>query len=493
MHCTVSRPLSAALVGFIALCASSCATPLSPGYRILQESRQVRFVPGQPPELQIRVQYKIKNSGNSDLTSVDVVFPGEQSFGRKNLRVEVDGRETTPAKLPAEYQQEQPNALRITLDPPWARQQTREISIEYAFMSPENSGAGITLDEHGFHLGSRGWLPQFQPPKHLLAPYPNRPDLSVYTVRVPADFLVLARGTSKGKKKDDGEIEYRFQLDKGDLPPYVVAGRYVAAPQDRRSGSAAFWTIQPLKDDPGPAAEQITAAWATLEKTFGPLDKNITAPHIVESAGLRGHSSSDDGPLAAAFPGGAVVNSAAVALGAGNEQFLDIVTHALAHNWFGDEMYPAPDAALGMGEGLPEYATVVIDEARNGPAARRGRILQYLRRYDEARNNANETPLGITMLTDPIAQRRIALAKAPLFFIAIEDVCGETPMRSGLAHLVAVSRGQEASYDSLRSALEQSTNRNLAKLFRVWLNEKGIPQDFRDRYPLASSEQEKGE
>jgi aminopeptidase N len=58
---------------------------------------------------------------------------------------------------------------------------------------------------------------------------------------------------------------------------------------------------------------------------------------------------------------------------------------------------------------------------------------------------------------------------------------------------VAVSRGQEASYDSLRSALEQSTNRNLAKLFRVWLNEKGIPQDFRDRYPLASSEQEKGE
>jgi hypothetical protein len=239
----------------------------------------------------------------------------------------------------------------------------------------------------------------------LLAPYPNRPDLSVYTVRVPADFLVLARGTSKGKKKDDGEIEYRFQLDKGDLPPYVVAGRYVAAPQDRRSGSAAFWTIQPLKDDPGPAAEQITAAWATLEKTFGPLDKNITAPHIVESAGLRGHSSSDDGPLAAAFPGGAVVNSAAVALGAGNEQFLDIVTHALAHNWFGDEMYPAPDAALGMGEGLPEYATVVIDEARNGPAARRGRILQYLRRYDEARNNANETPLGITMRRNSDAKR----------------------------------------------------------------------------------------
>jgi aminopeptidase N len=66
-------------------------------------------------------------------------------------------------------------------------------------------------------------------------------------------------------------------------------------------------------------------------------------------------------------------------------------------------------------------------------------------------------------------------------------------MRSGLAHLVAVSRGQEVSYDSLRSSLEQSSNRNLAKIFRVWLNEKGIPRDFRDRYPLAASGPETGE
>jgi hypothetical protein len=491
LHCTIPRPLAAALVVCIALCASACAIPLSPGYRILKESVEVRFVPGRAPEVRIRVQYSIQNSGNSDLTFLDVVFPEERSFGRKNLRVELDGHETAAVKLPAEYQQEQPNALRIALDSPWARKQTREISVDYSFVAPENSGAAITLDEHGFHLGSRGWLPQFQPPKHLLAPYPSPPDVLGYTVRVPFDFLVLARGAPKGKKKDGDEIEYRFQLGKGDLAPYVVAGRYVASPTEKRF--SVFWTMQALKDDPGPAAAQITAAWSTLETAFGPLDENITAPHIVESASLRGHFSGEQGPVAAAFPGGAVVNSAAFELGTGNAQFLEIVTHALAHNWFGDEIYPVPDAALGIGEGLPEYATIVIDEARNGPAARNARVLQYLRRYDEARNNANETPLGITMLTDPAAQRRIALAKAPLFFIALEDVCGETQMRSGLAHLVAVSRGQEVSYDSLRSSLEQSSNRNLAKMFRVWLNEKGIPQDFRDRYPLAAPGPETGE
>ncbi len=66
-------------------------------------------------------------------------------------------------------------------------------------------------------------------------------------------------------------------------------------------------------------------------------------------------------------------------------------------------------------------------------------------------------------------------------------------MRSGLAYLVALLRGQEIGYDDLRSALEQATNRNLAGPFRVWLNEKGIPQDFLDRYPLSSAVLENGQ
>jgi aminopeptidase N len=48
--------------------------------------------------------------------------------------------------------------------------------------------------------------------------------------------------------------------------------------------------------------------------------------------------------------------------------------------------------------------------------------------------------------------------------------------------MVTLLRGQQASYDSLRSALEASTGKNLAELFRIWLNEKGMPAEFRDRY-----------
>ena len=83
-------------------------------------------------------------------------------------------------------------------------------------------------------------------------------------------------------------------------------------------------------------------------------------------------------------------------------------------------------------------------------------------------------------------QRRIALAKAPLFFIALEDAYGEAPVRAGLNRLVTLLRGREVGYDDLRAALEESIAKNLAEPFRIWLYGKGIPKDFRGRYETAN-------
>jgi hypothetical protein len=205
---------------------------------------------------------------------------------------------------------------------------------------------------------------------------------------------------------------------------------------------------------------------------------------------LHSSGTGEPGPVAISFPGGALVNPAALALGTNSDQFLDIVSHALAHNWFGDEMYFAPAAAVGMGEGLPEYATIVIDEARSGVAARNQRVAGYLQEYDAALQNATEKPLGVITMADPIAQRRIALAKAPLLYIALEDICGESAVRAGLTHLLAASRGQEATYPLLRSAIEQASNRDLVAPFHAWLDATGIPPGFRDHYPVAPTAQE---
>lgn len=463
--------------------------PVAPGYSILKEAYDVKFLPGPPPTLHIHVAYKLRNVGNGDLSFMDIAFPDERSFGRKDLHVEMDGHAVTPQDLPAEYQASQPDALRIPLEGKWSPKQTRNLSIDYTFESPQNGGALITLGASEFHLGSRGWLPDFEAPKHLLATSPSSANLGTFTVSVPSDFVVLARGKPKGRKESGAEAEYRFLLSGDDLPPFVTAGHYVASPT-----AAVFWTLQPLQGDSGSAAAQISAAWNTLQTDFGPIDRNINAPHIVESPELRSHLWDDSGPAAVAFPGGAIVNPAALAQGLASDDFLESVTHALAHNWFGDEIRPSPDASIGLGEGLPEYATIVIDEARNGEAGRRKRVMQYLKRYDEAVSQASETPLGITMTTDPVGPRRIALAKAPLFYIGLEDICGKAEVRKALAEVVKLRRGKDVDYNDLRSELEQTTNRTLGQMFRIWLNDRGIPPDFRARYPVApTGNQETGE
>jgi Peptidase family M1 domain len=480
-----SAPFSRIALWFalgLALCASDCAVPLAPGYRILQESREIHFVSGQNPELQIHAQFKLVNSGDSDLSFVDIVFPEEKAFGLQDLHAKIDGHEVALAKLPEESQQEMPRAQRISFDSVWRQKQGHELAIDYKFRSSADSGSRITLGTESFHLGSRGWFPLLQPPKHILAPYPKRPDKMEYSIRVPAGYVVLARGIPEKQKKENEETIFRFKLGANDLAPYVVAGRYSETGSNQKSGTAVFWTLEPLTEDSSAAAQRIAAVWTTLETDFGPLDRNIRVPHIVESAEVRSHVGRANGPAAAAFPGGLLANSDAFALGIGSDEFLEMASHALAHNWFGDQIYTTADASIGLGEGLPEYATIAIDEERNGEEGRSQRILRYFREYDAAIRVGSETTLAITTMNDPAPQRRIALAKAPLFMTALEDACGAKQMQAGVAEMVTLLRGQEVGYADLRSALERSSGKNLADLFRTWLNEKGIPADFRARY-----------
>jgi hypothetical protein len=450
----------------------------------VKESWDVRFLPGPPPHLEIRSCYTLVNSGNSDLKFIDVGVPGEDIYGRQNVRVEWNGN-AAPVEKPAEPDRaHEADTVRITADPVWGQKQQRELLIAYNFVSPEADGARITLGENEFHLGVRGWSPVLLPLKRILSPLPTRPDKTMFTIRVPADFKVLARGKpSSDKKVDGGETEHRFVLRKTDLPPYVVAGRYTESSAKRGGSDVIFWTPGPLKDPAAAASEQIGGAWQILGTNFGVLEKSIRTPHIVESVGLRAEAGGRE-PTAAAFPGGVLINSAT--LGTEEDEFMDRVTYALAQNWFGDQVYFLRNAEIGMGRGLPEYAAIVVDEVRGGDAARRKRVIAYLHEYDEAGKNAAEKPLASTLLTDTREQRRMALAKAPLFYVALEDEYGAQPVRQGLERMTTLLRGQQVGYDDMRAAIEMTTGKQLAKPFSTWIDGKDLPADFRARYEGGS-------
>lgn len=472
----------------IVISSAACTVPLAPGYAISKESRAIQFVSGAPPELKIRGQFTLVNSGTTKLNFIDVVLPVEKTFGMNDLRVEVNGHEVTAVPLPTELQYDHPHTLRIPLESAWEQKQRRELLIENVLRSPNDSGSQIALSPKTFSLGFNGWFAVLQPPDHALSPFPKRPDKTLVTIRTPANFLLLSRGTKVGGKKLGDAMETRYMVRIKDLAPFAVGGQYVEASSSRSgNGSVVFWTLEPMKGDTITSFQRIESAWNVMQNDFGPLDKNIKGPHVVESPDLRNHLTGETGPAASAFPGGALVSSATLALGTNNEEFLGKVTHAIARNWFGQQIYPAPFAALGLGEGLPEYATIVMDEANRGETGRRERIVEYLRAYEAAASKkAVEIPLGTAKLTDPPEQREISLAKAPLFFIALEDKCGEAPVRAGLKRMVSLLRGQQVGYNEIRSAIEQASGKDLAEFFRTWLYERGIPKDFVVKYQPAN-------
>jgi hypothetical protein len=483
-HLISHQRLNAGLAFFLVLYTGGCTVSPAPAYRIIKESHEIQFVSGQIPELRVRAGYTLENYGNSDLSSIDVILPNKKSYGLKVLLIKVNGREVSPVELSAQSEAEEATRFRIPFDAAWNQKQRRDLVVEYAFSSPEDSGTNINLSSTCFHIVSRGWFPLLQPPTHVLSPFPTSPERITYTVQVPSDFLLLTPGKPSGRTKNGGEVKYRFELRKSDPAPFIVAARYVDSCSNRRPCGAAFWTLEPLKTNLAPAEEQIASAWNILQKNFGPLGKANLVPHIVESPGLR--HIGDDVSSAAPFFGGVLVNPQAISLGVYSGDFLDLVTRGLAGNWFGVQIY-SPDSAIGMTEGLSDYAVIVIDEARHGDSARRERISQFLQEYNDACKEAVEKPLVAVTMHDPVEQRRIALAKAPLFFIALEDAFGEAPVRQGLAQVVSLLRGQEVGYQDIRATLENVTNKDLAPIFRTWLYKPGIPAEFREKYQSAAA------
>jgi len=472
---------------------SACAVPLAPQYQIVKQTFEIRFVPGANPEIKIHSVYTLQNNGTADLDFIDVVFPPAKVYSRANLTVESEGQSLTPADLPLEYQQDSPGAQRLKFPSRWRQKETRDLTIDYAFAPPSAGGRDFALDRETFHLAARGWLPILLRPNHILADTPARPENLTYAVRVPSDFTVLARGSLASRKQDGTDTIYRFELRKQDLGPYVVAGHYLTSNQDKKSTNAVFWTMKQLPQNSSPTDNRLAVAWTVLQKNFGAVDKQAGVPYIVEAPALQAGDASDEAAYSA-FPGGVFINSAALNLGVTNEVFVERVERGLARTWFDDAMQPAPFAALALGDGLPSYATIVMDQTAGGDVARRKRIVALLNSYDDARAKLTtpEKSVVATVPENSLEQHRIAEAKAPLLFIALEDAAGAAPVRSGLAQAIQLLRGKEVSVNDIRAAIEFTTAKNLSEPFRAWLYNPGIPSDFRSRYgPSAENEKAK--
>jgi hypothetical protein len=476
--------------------------PLGPGFHFAARRTEIRPASNAPGALHIRVDDRLENSGFSDLESLEVRLPEGPAFGTENLHVSVDGKDVMPQHSSVIDRR----MMRATFDPVWEQKQPREIVTEWD-LKPDSSARGsIAATPEGFYIANETALPLWQTPPGVFSMGESQPDLEVLTVMTPGDFRILAPGkVLKQKKVPPGDLTphgYRIRPDR-DFLPYVVTGRYQESAIKEQQGTVSFWTFRPL--DPRAAqaaAARLASSMQALSDFFGPAYKGKASIHVVESpADLPvefgnpdnllpdGREATPETPAAmtntafggASFPEGALLDSRAIAQGVADEGVLQLAEYELARTWFGWRVRPTTEAQILMGRGVGLFGLVVSAEAR-GADERRRMVASLLERYDEARKVAPDKRLMEPPFGYSRAERISAGYRAALFLVALEDLCGHDQMRAAFHEIVRSRSGDEAGYEELRSAVELASSRDLAAMFRRWLIQPDVPEEFRGRY-----------
>jgi len=481
-----------ALVVLAFICLSSCAVPLAPGYQIEKQSITVRFVPGAPPHLAIRAQYRLANVGTAPLDSVELGLPSEKGFGLANLRVKIDGREVTPQRersetsAPAEGEtavaETWPSTWRIPFESRWSRRQRKNLVLEYDLTATPAPDPRMSIAANAFYLNDSGWFPDPISIKALLATDVVRPDPSDLIVDVPANFVATASGEPRGTHKTGNETELRFLLHKDDFDPYVAAGQYQQQTVSTAGASVVIWTFKPITAEQAQiTATPIAAAMKFYSQTFGSPPKNMKAIIVAD---LNAESAFTDATI---LPG--VVFNEILQQRDGFDVRLVLQIHELdlADTWFGHMITPRADAWL-LADAISAYAFSLSSGVSKDNKMEWSRSVQgLLQDYDRHTSKAVEKPMISLISTDSPEQVLIGDAKAELFMFALEDKCGRENLEHAIAHMVYALRGQEYGYMDLRAALEQECHQDLSSVFATWLDQTGIPADFRARCENATS------
>jgi hypothetical protein len=312
---------------------------------------------------------------------------------------------------------------------------------------------------------------------------------------VPADFQVFAGGREQGSRRRGAESEYRFGVIKGGFEPFVLAGRYQQRRIEAGGDTIIFWTLDALPADQAQAAAtRLAGTYETYRSAFGQLWKSPPPVRVIETPARLTERRGGAGDAAGiALPAGALLNRRAFAVGITSDTFLTLAEHELAHTWFGEAIEARPRAEVVLGEALAEYSTLVAAEARGGESERQRQTALLLRWFDESRKKAADKPLLEIQAADPYEKRVFGFSTGALFFVGLEDRYGKENVRHALAHLVSSLRGSRFGYVELRAALELETREKLGDFFRLWLDETGIPDEFRARYEVKEQRPESKE
>lgn len=478
--CLISCRFRAFALAACACFASGCVHALGPGYHFPERRADVRVTSASPGRIEIRVNDDLVNAGDRPLHSLEVRLPETPAFGERDLTMKIDGAEVTPERS----SQIDPRMMRAPFSPVWKQNQTRTVVTAWE-LRPEFSPRGtIVASPNGFFLADETALPLWQTPLGIFPRGGTIPNQESLTIAAPPDFRVIAPGKLLRRSVKGSDVVRRFRLDpNNDFIAYVVAGRYQEKIVHTRQGQVQFWTFRALDDAAAQTASRsIASSMKSLEDFFGPASVERTQVRIAESpVNLPGEFERAGEPGGASFPQGVLLDPRDFPQALASESVQELAEYELTRTWFGWRVSPRPEAQILMGRGVGIFGIVLAAEARGGDQRART-IASLIERYDQARAAAPDRRLMEPPEGYSRAERVSTGYRGALFLVALEDLCGHDALKTAFRDILYARASSDTGYEELRAALETESGKDLAGMFRKWLVEPGIPNEFRNRY-----------
>jgi len=473
------RPLLCLFLAAVGFWVSSCAVALGPGYSIESQEIRVQFLPGTDPRIRVDSDYKLRNTGNQPLSSLELRLPGRRKFRVAAAQAAWDGTSLAEQSSPAN-----PRDTFLALPQRWNVSERHTLHLSAEFQTAAAGQAGFSFASDAFFLPSEGWAPELLPSQGLFATGGVPPNQWRLQVRVPDGFLVHTSGRSRKTARSGHEIICQSDQRAEDRYPFVLAGLYKETALDTGSGEKVFvWTRS--REDSGSfhqSADALVRAIQAYDSTFGSRARKSQPFWIVECPVLAGCFTAAESPYANLLNAEPASVSAELASldsvlidFSGGAPKLAAAGPALAASWLGYGQNPGFYEQQPPLSAFPAFASAQGLEAIDGPSSRTETIRRALRMIPKgagARKTEDESVLR---------------AKSFLFFYALQERYGREVFRHAIIHMLSARRGRGFNLDDLIAAFEEETHQNVAEFVRLWMKRPGVPDDFRARFEDASA------
>jgi hypothetical protein len=150
--------------------------------------------------------------------------------------------------------------------------------------------------------------------------------------------------------------------------------------------------------------------------------------------------------------------------------------HELLHNWWGNGVFPTPDAG-NWTEGLTAYLADHLHDEQQGKGAEHRRSI--LQRYQDfvTVDAGRDFPLVEFTNRSSASTEAVGYGKTAMVFHMLRRKLGDDAFKAGLQRFWRDKRFQRASFDDVRDAFAAAAADagDLAPFFAAWATQKGAP------------------